>query len=466
MIKTITFIEPKNDHLHIFSRYELPRLGSILLATILKRKGYETEVLFMKSRDVLRKKMNPDLVAISAITPTAESAYRIADAFRAKGIPVVLGGPHVTFLPQEALEHGDYCVIGEGEASMAALVEALNGQRPLSDVPGLAWKENGVMRANPAAPPVENLDELPFPDFSLLDMGNRTKMGSLGFSRMIIPMQTSRGCPFDCSFCSVTEMFGRRYRFRSTQNIISELSQYDPKRHYIFFYDDNFAANSGRTKELLREMIARNLGFTWSTQVRADVARDPEMLDLMAKAGCTTLYIGFESVDPESLKEMKKDQTVEEIRTAIAAIRAHKIHIHGMFVFGFDSDTQAKARATVKFAIKEKIDSAQFLILAPLPGTPTYSKLTDERRILDRAWDTYDAHHVKFRPLHFSPWELQRMQIEAHSRFYSPFQIVRKLLRGKLLGFFIGIYGNLLNKRWQRKERSYLSVLRSAQSAL
>ncbi len=466
MIRSVTFIEPKNDHLHIFSRYELPRLGSILLATILKRRGYKTEVLFMKSRDVLRRKMDPDLVAISAITPTAESAYRIADAFRAKGTPVVFGGPHVTFLPQEALEHGDYCVIGEGEAAMPALVEALNGQRPLSDVPGLAWKENGVMRTNPAAPPVENLDELPFPDFSLLDMGGRTKMGSLGPSRAIVPMQTSRGCPFDCSFCSVTEMFGRRYRYRSTQNILSELSQYDPKRHYIFFYDDNFAANPRRTKELLREMIARNLGFTWSTQVRADVARDPEMLDLFAKAGCTTLYIGFESVDPESLKEMKKGQTTEEIGAAIAAIRARKIHIHGMFVFGFDSDTPQKARATIKFAIKEKIDSAQFLILTPLPGTPTYFKLTDEQRILDRAWDTYDAHHVKFQPIGFSPWELQRMQIEAHSRFYSPFQIIRKLLRGKLLGFFIGIYGNHLNKRWQRDERRYLAVLREAQSAL
>src|SRR4030042_962900 len=111
MVGKILFIEPKNDHLHIFSRYELPRLGSLLLATILKKKGYKTEVLFMKSRDILRRKMNPDLVAISAITPTAESSYRIADAFRAKGIPVVFGGPHVTFLPQEALEHGDYCVI-------------------------------------------------------------------------------------------------------------------------------------------------------------------------------------------------------------------------------------------------------------------------------------------------------------------------------------------------------------------
>jgi radical SAM superfamily enzyme YgiQ (UPF0313 family) len=466
MVQKISFIEPKNDHLHIFSRYELPRLGGILLATLMKEKGFQTEAIFMKTRDVLRLAIQPDLVAISTITPTAQSAYAIGDAMRTKGIPVVYGGPHVTFFPEEALEHGDYCIVGEGEVAMPSLVEALNGGRPFSEVPGLVWRENGVIRRTPTAPPLENLDLLPFPDFSLLRMGFRKKMGSINFGHSIIPMQTSRGCPFDCSFCSVTEMFGRHYRHRSTESIIEELSRYDPKHNFIFFYDDNFAANAGRTKELLRAMIERKLGFQWSTQVRADVARDPELLDLMVRAGCGTLYIGFESVDPQSLKEMKKNQTVDEIRQAIALIRKRKIHIHGMFILGFDSDSPEKARATVKFAIKEKIDSVQFMILTPLPGTETYFKLRDEGRIIDQAWDTYDAHHVKFRPLHFSPWELQWAQIEAHSRFYSPRQVVLRLFRGRPLGFVIGVYANALNKRWQRQEKKYLRWLRHASENL
>jgi radical SAM superfamily enzyme YgiQ (UPF0313 family) len=213
-------------------------------------------------------------------------------------------------------------------------------------------------------------------------------------------------------------------------------------------------------------MIDRNLHFQWSTQVRVDVARDPELLDLMVRAGCSGLYIGFESVDPSALREMKKGQTVEDIQEAIREIRERKIHIHGMFVFGFDSDTPQKARATVKFAIREKIDTVQFMILTPLPGTQMYDKLLAENRILDRAWDTYDAHHVKFRPLNFSPWDLQFAQIKAHARFYSPMQIVKRLFRGRIAGFIIGIYANRLNRRWKRAERGYLGLLRRASAAL
>jgi radical SAM superfamily enzyme YgiQ (UPF0313 family) len=461
LIKHITFIEPKNDHLHIFSKYELPRLGGILLATIMRERGYSTEALFQKAKDILRRDMSTDLAAISTITPTASSAYAVGDALRARGIPVVYGGPHVSFLPEEALEHGDYCIVGEGETALPALVEALNDGTSLESVPGLVWRDNGRIRSNPAAAHVEDLDSLPFPDFSLLDMGRLTRMGS-PMGKSTIPMQTSRGCPFDCSFCSVTPMFGKRYRHRSTQSVIDEMSRYDPRKHFIFFYDDNFTASRSKAKELLHAMIDRKLGFSWSTQVRADVARDPELLDLMREAGCNALYIGFESVDPETLVQMKKGQTQDEIRFAIREIRKRRIHIHGMFVFGFDSDTPEKARATVSFAIKEKIDSAQFMILTPLPGSDTYNALKEQGRIRDLSWDTYDAHHVKFQPARFSPWELQYAQIEAHTRFYSPLQVLRRLVRGRLTGFIVGVYANSLNRRWQRLEQAYLRILRTA----
>ena len=464
MIKRITMIEPKNDQLHIFSKFELPRLGSILLATLMRDKGFQTESLFLKSKDILSRTIDADLVGISTITATAPAAYAVADALRTRGIPVVFGGPHVSFLPEEALQHGDYCLTGEGETGFPMLVEALNANGDLSAVPGLVWRQDGAIRKNPAAPPIEDLDSLPFPDFSLLNMGGK-KMGSTGLGRGTIPMQTSRGCPFDCTFCSVTGMFGRRYRHRSTANIIAELSQYDPAQVIIFFYDDNFAANPRRTKELLREMIRLRLGFQWSTQVRSDIARDPEMLDLMAEAGCTVLYIGFESVDPKALAEMKKGQSVEEIQYAIRQIRKRKIHVHGMFVFGFDSDTIQSTRATVKFAMAEKIDSAQFLVLTPLPGSGFYTRMRDEGRLIDTAWETYDAHHVKFVPTTLSPWDLQRMQIEAHTRFYSPFQVAGRLLRGRIGGFVVGVYASGLNRKWQRNERGYLRLLRMLRPA-
>ncbi|HUI71815.1 MAG TPA: radical SAM protein, partial [Spirochaetia bacterium] len=379
---------------------------------------------------------------------------------RAQGKTVVYGGPHASFLPEEALEHGDYVIVGEGETGFPLLAEALNRNASLLDVPGLVWKDNGVVRRNPPAQPIEDLDSLPFPDFSLLDMGSLTKMGIQGPGKPTIPMQTSRGCPFDCTFCSVTGMFGRRYRHRSTENIIAELSQYDPSQHVIFFYDDNFAANPRKTKELLREMIRCKLGFEWSTQVRSDIAKDREMLDLMVQAGCTSLYIGFESVDPRALQEMKKSQSVEDIRFAIREIRKRKIHVHGMFVFGFDSDTPDSAKATVDFAIAEKIDSTQFMILTPLPGSGFYARMLAEGRLLDTDWDTFDAHHVKFVPRGFTPWELQRAQIDAHTRFYALLRVIARLLRGRIAGFLVGVYAHALNRRWQRVERDYLSWLR------
>jgi len=460
MIRRITLIEPKNDHLHIFSKFVLPRLGGILLATIMRDRGYDARSLFMSQKDVMAKRLETDLAGISTITATATSAFALGDYFRARGIPVVFGGPHVSFVPEEALEHGDYCITGEGETGFPMLVEALNGTGSLADVPGLVWKENGVVRRNPAAPAVEDLDALPFPDLGLLDMGGARKIGVQGIGLPTVPIQTSRGCPFDCTFCSVTGMFGRHYRHRSTANIIAELSKYDSKTHVLFFYDDNFTANPKKTKELLREMIRLRLGFKWSTQVRSDIARDQEMLDLMAEAGCTSLYIGFESVDPAALKEMNKNQTVDEIRRAIREIRKRRIHVHGMFVFGFDSDTPATTRATVTFALAEKIDTTQFLILTPLPGSGFYTKMLAEGRLIDKAWDTYDAHHVKFIPRGFTPWELQIAQIRAHARFYSPWHVIARLFRGSTAGFVVGVYASALNRKWQRLERDYLRQLR------
>ena len=460
MVRRITLIEPTSDRLHIFSKFVLPRLGTVLLATIMRDRGYEATAHYLGTKEVVSRDMQTDLVGISTITATAPGAYALGDHFRSRGIPVVFGGPHVSFLPEEALEHGDFCLTGEGETGFPLLVEALNRNGSLDDVPGLVWKDHGVIRRNPPAAPLEDLDSLPFPDFDLLDMGRARRIGVQGIGLPTIPVQTSRGCPFDCTFCSVTGMFGRRYRHRSTASVIAEISRYDSKSCILFFYDDNFAANPAWTKELLREMIRLRLGFEWSTQVRSDIARDPEMLDLMAEAGCTSLYIGFESVDPVALREMKKGQTVDQIRHAIREIRRRRIHLHGMFVFGFDSDTPATTSATVRFAIQEKIDTVQFLILTPLPGSGFYSQMLSEGRLIDRAWDTYDAHHVKFQPRHFTLWELQRAQIMAHARFYASRHVVARLLRGSPGGFFIGVYASALNRRWQRVERDYLRSLR------
>jgi radical SAM superfamily enzyme YgiQ (UPF0313 family) len=459
-IKNILFIEPKTKNLHIYSKFNLPRLGSTLLATIMQNRGYHVRVCYSTEEEIYKKNITSDLIALSTITTTAPAAYRIAQFYKNKGIPTVIGGPHVTFCPEEALQYADYCIRGEGETALPKLVRALHFKQSLKTVPGLVWKSKGKIHENQIAAAVCDLDTLPFPDLSLIEYGRSTYRRN-PFKKKIIPIQTSRGCPFDCTFCSVTGMFGKQYRYRSPDNIIAELEQYNPKKHHIFFYDDNFSANRKRTKELLQKMIRLKLNFKWSTQVRADIAKDPELLKLMKQAGCRVLYIGFESCNEEALEEMHKSQSVRDMIWSIKKIKKQNIYIHGMFVLGFDADTRRTVESTIHFAISQPIDSAQFLILTPLPGTEFYKKLLQDKRIIDFNWAHYDAHHVKFKPKNINGLDLQNAQIRAHDMFYSPFNLLKKLFKGKVVSFFVGLYANNLNNRWKKAVQVYLWYLNS-----
>jgi len=451
----IIFIEPEAPNLHIFSQFPLPRLGILLLGTMMARRGWEVEVFVEDLRRVdYGLVAAADIVGISTITSTAPRAYAIADKVRAMGIPVLMGGPHVTFLADEALEHADFVIRGEGESALMAFIDAWEGDRDFSAVPNLSLKADGQVVHHPLQPMEKNLDILPYPDLSLLKPEPRRR-------KFVppIPVQTSRGCPFDCSFCSVTGMFGKRYRFRSTENIIEELRQYDHGGASVFFYDDNFAANRERTKELLQAMIRERFTFLWTTQVRADIAKDTELVRLMKKAGCHTVYIGFESVNPRSLDAMKKKQTVDDLVQAVRVLRRHRIHIHGMFVLGFDEDDWKTVKKTLRFAKKARLSTTQFLILTPLPGSEFYERMEAEHRLRFHDWALYDAHHVVFEPARFSLRDLQKAQMFCHRKFYSLKQTVRKAAAGEWLSVGVAHYARRLNRTWKRRNKTFLRVV-------
>lgn len=457
-MKKMIFIEPKAPGFHIFVRFPLPRIGNFILAALMKRRGWAVEVIIEEQQKIdFELIKSADLIGISTITPTIGRAYAIADKTREMGIPVIMGGPHVTFLPEEALEHADFVVRSEGEHALMALVDALENGKDYSKVPNLSYKSNGKIIHNPVEPFLTNLDELPYPDFSISKGDNYFIAG-----QRIIPVQTSRGCPFDCSFCSVTGMFGKKYRYRSTENIIEELRQYNKKDYFIFFYDDNFTANRRRARELLQAMIDADFHFHWSTQVRVDVAKDAELVQLMKKAGCHTVFIGFESVNPESLLAMKKNQTVAEIVNAIEVIQGNGIHIHGMFVYGFDEDNWDTVKETVKFAKKVQLTSMQFLILTPFPGSEFYKRMLSEDRIIIKDWSLYDAHHAVFKPKKFSLFDLQRAQIYSHTKVYTFLEMSKKLLNKNLVGLGLAYYARGVNRMWQKKNKSYMKKLNSA----
>ncbi len=451
----ITFIEPKAPNLHIFSKFPLPRLGTILLGTIAKQNGWEASVMVEEQAEIDWNEIAAsDIVGISTITSTAPRAYAIADRVRSMGITVVMGGPHVTFLPDEALGHCDFVIRGEGETAFPLFLKAVEDEDDLEEVPNLSYKINGDIRHNMNQAVPVDLDFLPYPDFSLIKGKPKCIAGW-----RLIPFQTSRGCPFDCSFCSVTGMFGRRYRYRSIEHIINELRLYDDRKHDIFFYDDNFGANSKRAAELLKAMEAEKFKFRWSTQVRVDFAGDEDLVRLMRRAGCHTVYIGFESVNEESLKSVKKQQSLAEMERAARIFQKHRIHVHGMFILGLENDSFASVKDTVRFAKRYCLNSSQFLILTPLPGTRCYEDLLSEGRIRFSDWSLYDAHHVVFQPKNFSLEELQRAQMWAHRRFYSPLQSLRRLLRFRFMDISIAWYARSLNAHWNRKNKLYLKLL-------
>lgn len=452
------FLEPKPPNPHIFSLYPLPRLGSAILGTILRDRGWEVRIFVEEVAPIdFNRVLQADLVGISSITPTAPRAYALADEIRKAGIPVVLGGSHVTWLPEEGLAHADMVIRGEGEIPIAALAAHFEGRDvSLDQVPGLSWMNEGKIVHNPLSEEPVDLNEVPAPDLSLIE--GFVRGGA--FSGAVIPIQTTRGCPHNCAFCSVTGMFGRKLRQRSPEKVLEELEKYRDSGYVVFFYDDNFTADLAHARAICQMILDRGLDLKWSAQVRLEIARDTELLALMRRAGCRTLFIGFESVNPLALAESGKSLSAAEMSEAARSISRAGIAIHGMFIFGFDSDGPGDLEATLRFAKRSPIATAQFLLLTPFPGTRLSERLGNQGRILTREWGLYDTHHIVFSPKLITPRQIQKRQVRSHWRFYSWPRSLLNLARLKLPRAGIYLYARRINAKWKRQNRFYLKALK------
>ena len=413
----IVLIEPAPTEANVYSKIHMPLLGPLYLGTILKNRGHDVQIYNENIFTPDYSGLDADLIGISILTPTAKRGYEIARKFPRE--KVIIGGVHASLLPSEAIQFARQVVIGEAEEVIADVVEG-------------RIKDKFVQGR-----PVEDLDSLPQPDFSLIK----------GFKlpAMIMPVSTSRGCPFDCSFCSVTKVFGRKYRFRSAENVIQELSSL--KSSEIFFCDDNFAANPPRTRRLL-DLMSKNKVRRWSCQVRCDVAEDDELLRLMSQAGCRVVCVGFESVNPKTLHAYQKKQTLDDIINAIRSFRRKRIRIHGMFVLGADEDSAKTIWDTLRFAIKQKIDTIQMMILTPLPGTKVFEELKSQKRIFSYDWSLYDGQHIVFKPKLLSAKELQLNIIKAYGKFYSLSNSLLLLLKLGMRNAMFRLIGYSIVKEW------------------
>ena len=455
-LKKLVFVEPKSTHLHIYSRVCIPRLGSVLLGTIMRAKGYDVRVYIEDIKDVDPQEVrSADLVAISAITSTAPQSYRLADRVREAGGIAVIGGTHTSFLPEEGLEHADFVVRGEGEFAFQELVDAIQAGEGFEKVQNLSYLVDGQAVHNPERPKIPNLDVNPIADYRLID---GWKPGG------VVSIATSRGCPFSCTFCSVPGMYGHAFRTHSVARVLEELELHKGNM-YTFFADDIFTANKKRVKELLRGMIDRDLTPQWGAQVRTETVDDPELLQLMRDANCFNVYVGFESINPRTLKLFNKKQDLAKIERSIERFHAHNIRIHGMFVVGSDEDDLETLDPTAEFALKHDIDSVQFMILTPIPGSPDYETLYahGEKYVISRNWQFYDGHHVVHQPRRLSPYELQVGAIAAMEKFYSWRGIGKKLWKRDLYYATIRYWGKKMLREWWKDEenRAHVEWLRA-----
>jgi len=320
-----------------------------------------------------------DLVGITGMTPAINRAYEIADAFRARGVWVVMGGIHVSMMPEEALAHCDTVVIGEAEGLWPRL---------LSD-----FRQGRTQRLyrHDAFP---ELARLGGPDWSLY-----AGKGYLPFHCV----ETSRGCPHGCDFCSVTNYFGGCYRTRPPQEVEEEIRGLRPfegrfmLKNVVFFVDDNIAGRRTHARELLTRIIPYRL--KWLGQASTTVARDDALLDLCRKSGCMGLLIGFETLSKEKLKAVGKGfNSPENYLDVIHKIHEYGIGVSGAFVFGLDGDDVGVFDRTYEFVQKAKLESPYFSILTPYPGTRLYQKLAREGRIIDHDWSNYNTNTVVYRP--------------------------------------------------------------------
>lgn len=336
----------------------------------------------------------PDLVAISIMTPLAKRGYAIADRFRKLAIPVVMGGFHATWMPEEAGGHADAVVLGEAEQSWP---------RVIADVEkkclGKIYRHEG--RAE--------LSGLSIPRRDLL------KKGAYFFTNT---MQISRGCPFQCSFCSVTAFYGHTYRLRPLTEVKREVELLLRKTNFIFFVDDNIIGSPSYARDLFSFLT--DLRVKWLSHASINIAEDDDLLKKAAESGCYGLFIGFESLSQETLESHHKSwNKAQRYKDLVQKIHDHGIGIEGSFIFGADQDDPSVFGEVVDFCEKAKIDAAVFAVLTPYPGTRIYDQFSQEDRIFSFDWDLYDMDHVVFRPKKMTVEQLQEGHEWANRQFYS-----------------------------------------------
>ena len=405
----LTLIQPAIGHRRGESYIRSWQMEPLTIATLAGLTPSGVELRFYDDRmETIAFDEPTDAVAIPVETYTARRAYQIASEYRRRGVPVVLGGFHVTLVPDEAARFGDAIVLGEAEAVWPQVVDDLRHRTLQRRYRG----ERGALAGVTA-------------DRSLFQGKRYLPIGLV---------ETGRGCRFPCEFCAIQTFFERSYRSRPPADVVRELHSLKAEKKLFFFVDDNFAGDIKAGKELLPQL--EPLQLRWITQVSINAAHDEDFVAQLARAGCRGVLIGFESLDEANLKLMNKRFNTMKggFVGALANLRRHGIAVYGTFMFGYENDSAGSFGQAVEFAIEQDMYIAAFNHLTPFPGTPLYARLKSEGRLRFDAWwldPGYRYNDLPFTPAAMAPDQVTQGCIAARRAFYSWPSILKRSMRNR-----------------------------------
>mgnify|MGYP000117784366 CR=1 FL=1 len=418
-----------------------PPLGLAYLASAI-RDEHEVSILDCVAEDLSLqdvskriKKFDPDVIGITSTTSSVYDAYSVARIAKElnEEVFVVMGGPHVTFTPERTMRECpqvDAIVRGEGEETFRELISSLDSGKKIEGILGLSYRRNGKIINEGPRPLIKNLDDLPIPSYDLLPM-EKYKAEGIPFGTQI----TSRGCPFNCIFCSSSLQFGKVWRGHSVERVIEELSilrnEYGIRE--IEFLDDTFTLNKKRAMEISRKIREENLDVSWSASSRVDTI-DRDLAEEVKRGGCHTIYLGIESGSQKTLDFIDKGIKLEDSIRAVKILKRAGLRVLGSFIIGFPEETIRDINTTIEFSKRVGVDFAQFTIATPYPGTRLWEYAVKEKIILTFDWRKYTTLDPVMRLKHLTPEQISKLLRKAYISFYlRPRVMIRNLIENRFL---------------------------------
>ena len=463
--------------------FRMPRIGPVFIGSVLKDHGYNVRVFSEPvkrlTREHLQYIVSSDLIAMSVLTFGANRAYALARLIRQmnKTAVIVMGDVHATIMPEHCLDHCDVVIRGEGEATILELLDYLQGADTsfysLDHIDGISFWKNGKKVHNPQRSRPHNIDTSI--DFSIVDsfVQKDWKIKITEARQTMTVLQASRGCPVACKFCLGSSILGTEYRTKEIDAVIANL---DMVRAYnlgkgpvIFFIDNHFFINKPWTKELLRRIIKENYDFRFIAFGQYFIGNDTEMLELLREAQFIKIFVGFESINPSTLRDWNKKQSEATMRKCINNMHETDIQIHGSFMLGGETDSEEIMDATIDFAIETDIATASFFGYCeyPFESYPgDYStKILPTYRLLPDDLDFYNLNFVSIFPKLVRPSTLQRKLITAHERFYSMKRVWDAFVAGGKVRARQRFYGHLAQRKMVSQMYNYLPYLEKAEES-